>query len=471
MAITRRQFVTRLGALAAAAGFSQAQASQIMDALAYTASSPYKGTLGKPRVVWIHGAECTGCSTSLLGIFENTSGPALYNTNGTTKYTTAAAAGLAKILPTDTQIPLGNTSGGFLYHDRGFSPDQMYPTSLDIVDLVVDIVDIVYHETIMGMGGDLAYQWLNDFVATNTDPFVLVVEGALQKKTNGGAWNDTAGSGVPWCSIGMGNATGETDMPTMVTSLAEKTSCAAVIAIGQCATFGGYPGCKSPLDATTAGFNTTVSQTEALGVFDYLTANGTGNAAARAITAGKVVNVPGCPTNPWWFVLSVVAWMVDFGAVVGAANGTVGPLGILTKKGASGTNMGVYITGGVDGTRRLSAVYGNPIHSPLCPRYRYYTAAVYAAKPGDTGCLQKLGCKGPSAKSLCGVHGWNNQQPSNVGGTGDPTNAGWDYGTAKANKAPNGTTPTGGHCTRAGAPCMACTEKGYPDSFVPFVVR
>ena len=27
----------------------------------------------------------------------------------------------------------------------------------------------------------------------------------------------------------------------------------------------------------------------------------------------------------------------------------------------------------------------------------------------------------------------------------------------------------GGHCTKAGHPCMACTEKGYPDSFVPFV--
>ncbi len=37
MAITRRQFVTRLGALAAAAGFSQSQASQIMEALAYNA--------------------------------------------------------------------------------------------------------------------------------------------------------------------------------------------------------------------------------------------------------------------------------------------------------------------------------------------------------------------------------------------------------------------------------------------------
>jgi len=57
MAITRRQFVTRLGALAAAAGFSQGQASQIMDALAYSGSgnSPYKGTFGKPRV--IHCAE------------------------------------------------------------------------------------------------------------------------------------------------------------------------------------------------------------------------------------------------------------------------------------------------------------------------------------------------------------------------------------------------------------------------------
>ena len=34
MAITRRQFVTRLGALAAAAGFSQVEASKIMEAVA-----------------------------------------------------------------------------------------------------------------------------------------------------------------------------------------------------------------------------------------------------------------------------------------------------------------------------------------------------------------------------------------------------------------------------------------------------
>ncbi len=71
--------------------------------------------------------------------------------------------------------------------------------------------------------------------------------------------------------------------------------------------------------------------------------------------------------------------------------------------------------------------------------------------PGAPGCLQKLGCKGIGTKSLCGIHGWNNQQPENPGSLAS-LNGGY-----------------GGHCTKAGHPCMACTEKGYPDSFVPFV--
>ena len=29
----------------------------------------------------------------------------------------------------------------------------------------------------------------------------------------------------------------------------------------------------------------------------------------------------------------------------------------------------------------------------------------------------------------------------------------------------------GGNCVAGGHPCMACTEKGYPDAFLPFVVR
>ena len=251
MAITRRQFVTRLGALAAAAGFSQSQASQIMDALAYTAPGPYEGVFGKPRVVWIHGAECTGCSTSLLGIFENQTGEAIPGTG----IQTATALGLAGTLPTDRSGTGLNNSGGLLLHDTGVTAIVGEPAaSINIADVVIDVIDLIYHETVMGMGGDLAYQWLVNFEANNAAPFVLVVEGALQNKANGGAWGDTAAGSVavPWCSIGMDGTTnstgvvGEIDMPEMTQALAESPYCGAVIGIGQCATYGGYPGCKPP---------------------------------------------------------------------------------------------------------------------------------------------------------------------------------------------------------------------------------
>jgi hydrogenase small subunit len=108
-------------------------------------------------------------------------------------------------------------------------------------------------------------------------------------------------------------------------------------------------------------------------------------------------------------------------------------------------------------------VYSNAVHSAYCSKYRYYAQGIFANHPGDKGCLQKIGCKGPAARSLCATHGWNNQQPQNIA-LGDAVTT--------ANPAANPGYPyQGGNCTRAGHPCMACTEKGYPDTFVPFVVR
>jgi Ni,Fe-hydrogenase I small subunit len=475
MAITRRQFVTRLGALAAAAGFSQVEASKIMDAVAYDPSSApgnvYQGNFGKPRVVWLHGAECTGCSTSLLGIFENVGGTAVYGATAAGNISTATAAVDAGILPIN--IPgLNPGTTDFTLTHNGLSPDPA--GSMNIADVVIDVIDLLYHETVMGMGGDLAFQWLMDFTTTNNKPFVLVVEGAMQDSTKTGAWND-ASTVVPWCSIGHSNAwvdgkavydvngvwqSGyEIDTPDLVAALAIKPECVAIVAIGQCATFGGYPGCKPPISAATAGFDPTQSQTGAKGVFEYLsTYVSTGHGSAMTTVAvnaaaNKVVNSPGCPTNPWWFVLTVVAWMVDANAVL--AGSPVGPLGIL--------GTGLAIVGGVDNDRRLLAVYGTPVHGPKCPRYKDFVAGKFAAKPGDPGCLQKIGCKGPATNSLCGLHGWNGQQPENP--------ASWDNGVSHANKTSLASVFNGGHCPRAGHPCMACTEKGYPDNFVPFVVR
>lgn len=450
MAITRRQFVTRLGALAAAAGFSQTEASKIMEAVAYNpATAPgsvYQGTFGKPRVVWLHGAECTGCSTSLLGIYENLNGIAVEGTN----VKTVDALTLAGTLPITNGIAApGNTTLG----TAGLSPEPA--GAIDIADVVIDVIDLLYHETVMGAGGDLAYQWLQDFAANNNKPFVLVVEGALQKTSNGGAWGDV--STVPWCSIAKDDA-GTDDIVTaeIVQTLGEKAECVAIIAIGQCATFGGYPACKPPITSAVAGFDVTRSQTDAMGTFDFLTAQ-TSSAAA------KVINVPGCPTNPWWFVLSVVAFLVDVPSVYHQASGTVGTLGILESTGTTGLWPVKYHAGAVDGTRRLKAVYSNAVHSAYCSKYRYYAQGIFANHPGDKGCLQKIGCKGPAARSLCATHGWNNQQPQNIA-LGDAVTT--------ANPAANPGYPyQGGNCTRAGHPCMACTEKGYPDTFVPFVVR
>ena len=461
MAITRRQFVTSLSAFAAAAGLSQVESSKLMEALAFNqAVHPgdiYMGTNGKPRVVWLHGAECTGCSTSLLSIFEDTAGNAVFGTT----IDTATAAIDASILPVRNGL---NTSGtDFTLAHNGMSPDVA--GSIDFADLAIDIVDLLYHETVMGMGGDTAYQWLVDFQA-NYDgptgqhyPFVLVVGGALQATANKGAWKDDDG-GVPWCSVAHADAPlgGDIVPAEIVQILGEKDTCVGIVALGQCASFGGYPGCKPPINQAVAGFDSSKSQTDAMGVWAFLD-------HASSPAADKVINVPGCPTNPWWFVLSVVLFLVDLPGV--ALSGTVGhkgTLGTLVKVAPNANNLlGVGINpAAVDGDRRLKMVYGVSVHSTSCPRFRHYTNGVFAKYPGDSGCLQKIGCKGMATSSLCGIHGWNAQQPTN--------NSSWAHGLAVANPGPISGSQ-GGHCTRAGHPCMGCTEHGYPDNFVPFVVR
>jgi Ni,Fe-hydrogenase I small subunit len=439
MAITRRQFVTRLSALAAAAGMSQGHLTKLTEAFAY-------GSFGagvKPKVLWIHGAECTGCSTSLLGLFEDLNGEAVVfgAFEGTT---TGAALGLTGLELAET-VPTHSADGA----------DGDPTGSINIADVLIDVIDLQYHETVMGMGGDLAYQFLADQRANSGNastnggsPFVLVVEGACQPNDGGGAWNKT-GTEADWCSIGMSDdgstsrdgIEAEHGMAETVLDLANSEQCYAVIAIGQCATYGGYPGCESPIGGTTGAGFSTGSQTGALGVYDYL--------VAEDGEAGKVINVPGCPANPWWFILTVVAWLIDANAVLGGSDPV---LGVLDAAGAPNAAALDSAT-----ARRLNLVFGTPIHGPACPRYQDFLQGNYASDPGGDGCLQLIGCKGPSTNSLCSQHGWNAMQPTN-----DDT---WDDGMAaiQGNR--------GSFCITSGHPCMACTEPGYPDAFLPFIDR
>jgi Ni,Fe-hydrogenase I small subunit len=470
MAVTRREFVGTLGMLAAAVGMSQGDIAKVTEAFGHgspgIAPTLWNGNwTDKPKVVWVHGAECTGCSTSLLSLFEDASGVAVPGHalgDITTVQALAVVGGLgvlatpaavdaisAPILTTGREHPSGHRT---LNSNRLNVDGSAY--AVNIADVLIDFIDLQYHETVMGMGGDGAYAYLkNEMTRTTSAPFVLVVEGAVQDFTGGGYWSKpgTPGTSAPWCSIakdGTAGANADLSFDDVVETLASKAACVAVVAIGQCATFGGYPACIGPdLAAKTSG---TKSQTGAKGVYDFL--------VARSNPAkDKVINVPGCPANPWWFVLTVVAWLVDAVTATGTTGPATGALGIL--------NGNLEIKGGVDSSRRLTAVYGNLLHGKYCPRYPKYAARIFAAKPGDDGCLKNIGCKGLSTMSSCGRHGWNAQQPQNkVAGMNTAVQA-------LAYKSTDNTTPIGGCCLTAGAPCMGCTEKGYPDAFTPFVVR
>jgi hydrogenase small subunit len=493
MAVTRREFVTSLGMLAAAMGLSQTDLARVTEAFGHASPTAAPnawrgGWTNKPKVIWVHGAECTGCSTSVLSLYEDASAvavpkaPGLGNIPVTTIQALAVVGGLGvqttgdAVNMIDDPITEGQEIGGVAHgaHPYGHRTLKVNNLNVDghayavsIADVLIDFIDLQYHETVMGMGGDGAFAYLdNEMGAGSPDaPFVLIVEGAVQDSAGGGYWGKTGSA--PWCSIAMDGTAGanhELSFDAVVGTLANKAACVAVVALGQCAAFGGYPACIGPDLVSKGG---TKNQTGAKGVFDFLIAHGGYGTKTNPGPAAKVINVPGCPVNPWWFTLTVVAWLVDAATAtpVGSfGDDATGVLGILNGK--------LQIMGGVDTQRRLTAVYGNLLHGKYCPRYHYYATREFASKPGDPGCLKNIGCKGLSTMSSCGRHGWNNAQPGNAtlnaatGSTTTPVNA-----KVPALYSSTDTTKIGGSCMTAGAPCMGCTEKGYPDAFTPFVVR
>lgn len=120
-----------------------------------------------------------------------------------------------------------------------------------------------------------------------------------------------------------------------------------------------------------------------------------------------VVNIPGCPPHPDWIV------------------GTLSHV-LLFKEVPELDQFG-----------RPTIFYGKLVHDN-CPRRQYFDNSKFARNFSEPGCLLELGCKGPLAHCDSFDRQWN-------GGTS------W--------------------CIKAGAPCTACTEKGFPDDATPFYER
>lgn len=158
----------------------------------------------RPPVVWLHFGECTGCTEGVLR--------------------------------------------------------SMYPW---IDELVLDILDITYHETIMAAAGHQAEENLHNAVKNHSGKFICVVEGSIPVKHP---------------KYGMIGGKTFLDIAKDVCPKA-----AAVVCIGSCAAFGGIPAAKP----NPGGY---VGVGEALGM--------------------KTVNLPGCPSNPVNLVGTVVNYLL-----------------------------------------------------------------------------------------------------------------------------------------------------------------
>jgi len=141
---------------------------------------------------------------------------------------------------------------------------------------------------------------------------------------------------------------------------------AAIVAVGTCAAYGGIP-------------HANPNPTGAVSVSDI-------------ITDKPIINVPGCPPIPI-VMTSVLAQFLTFG------------LDSIE----------------VDKLGRPKAFFGETIHD-RCYRRPFYDKGMFAEGFDDEGaregwCLYKLGCKGPTTRSVCATVKWN-------GGTSFPIQSG-----------------------------------------------
>ncbi len=224
-------------------------------------------------------------------------------------------------------------------------------------------IALAFHATLMGPMGEPALQVL-ERLQGNSKGYVLVVEGA-----------------IPTGSGGSFGVMAEVPLLERARKLAEEAL--AVVALGTCAAYGGIP----------SGFP---NPTGAKGVGSFLRDAG---------VDVPVLNVPGCPPHPRWFVETLAFLLI----------------------------RGLPKPEDLDSAGRLRGVFRGLIHEN-CPRRADFEAGRFAKNFGDEGCLYELGCKGPYAEAPCPWHRWN-------GGVN------W--------------------CIQAGHPCLACCEPDFPDRVSP----
>jgi hydrogenase small subunit len=301
--VTRRQFLKHAGATAALLGLSEAMIPQLAKALQTLAA-------GKPPIIWIQGQCCTGCSISFL------------NSN--------------------------------------------YP---GVAELVLDKLSVRYQPNVMAGTGQTAIAAINDTVAAakaGKGFYVLVVEGPVP----------TADSG-DFCTFGLNGATKKSLPGAPAQVPGDKTindwmkelvpGAAAVIANGNCASFGGIPAANSGITGTTP-----VSKI-----------------VAQIAPKKPMVNVGGCPSHPDWFVGTALQALIALGVLPGGKQLNLNE-NLMSK-----------------------TFFGQMIHEN-CERRAAFDAGLFLENWNDQSpdmqlCMFKQGCKGPVTYADCPIRRWNSK--------------------------------------------------------------
>jgi len=205
-----------------------------------------------------------------------------------------------------------------------------------IAEVLLKIINLEYNPTVMAGAGRGAISHLYETAQKSKGNFLFVVEGAIPTKDEG-----------LYCTIGEKDGRHIT-MLEAVKQIGPKAK--VTIALGACAVHGGIPAGEP-------------NPTGAKGVRDIL-----GKDAA-------VINIPGCPAHPDWFIGTLVH-LLNYGMPQ------------------------------LDADARPIMFFGDSVHQN-CPNYSYYIDEQFAKKFGDKGCLIELGCKGPYTESDCPIRRWN----------------------------------------------------------------
>jgi len=242
------------------------------------------------------------------------------------------------------------------------------------------ITDVLLSEVIPGRHVNLRFQ--ATVMAGSGEPVVEVLDAAA--KGDPGSYVLVVEGSIPTRDGGVYGTLGEEPMVDRVVALAKNAM--AIVGLGTCASFGGiFAADPNPGGCVSVG---------AL-------------LKEKGIDA-PLINVPGCPPHPDWFIGTIATILVG---------------------GLSAVE--------VDELGRPTRFFGRLIHEN-CPRRAYFDEGKFAQHLSDEGCLYELGCKGTIAHADCPLRRWNN-------GTN------WVIG--------------------SGAPCNGCVEPEFPDLISPFYER